>query len=317
MQDKNTTILAMIGAVVILGGIGMVTVAQESRVSEYSVSIDADQDGLSNDEERLYGTDPNIRDTDGDGYSDGVEIKSGYDPLIPAPGDRLGVVAQAQIAQISGSEVNLTNQFATVVAGMTEEAFASGKDELSVDDIQGEATAIMGDSISFDDLKEVDVSKIRIKKQDYSDLSKKERKARVKKDIDDYVTAMTYIMSIYSPVPVDMKSPESIQKFTAQIMLQMTQFSQDFSNSSFFTKIAKNGEKMLSEFNDIAVPEVMVPTHVKGLQLAQFASEIGTDFKVKEEDPMAMIAEMSRMQALVMMASEFYDELSAELEKYE
>ena len=34
---------------------------------------DSDQDGLSNDEEKLYGTDPNNRDSDGDGYRDGVE----------------------------------------------------------------------------------------------------------------------------------------------------------------------------------------------------------------------------------------------------
>ncbi len=316
MQDKNT-IFVIIGVIVIFSGIGVVTIAQESKISEYSVAIDADQDGLSNEEERLYGTDPNIRDTDGDSYSDGVEIRSGYDPLVPAPGDRLGVAAQAQIAQISGNDINLTNEFATVVAGMTEEAFAAGKDELSMDDVQNETSAIIGDSISFDDLKEIDISKIRIKKQDYSNLSKKERKVRIKKDVDDYVTAVTYIMSIYSPMPLDLKSPESIQGFTSQIMVKMGQFSQDFSNASFFIKIAKDGEKMLSEFNDIAVPEIMIPTHVKGLQIAQFASEIGTDFKVKEDDPMAMIAEMSRLQALIMMSSEFYDELNSELAKYE
>jgi len=52
-------------------------------------SIDSDCDGLTNAEEKLYGTDPNNPDTDGDGYSDGVEVKSGYDPLKPAPGDKI------------------------------------------------------------------------------------------------------------------------------------------------------------------------------------------------------------------------------------
>jgi len=50
----------------------------------FAVAPDADQDGLSNDEEMALGTDPNNRDTDGDGVSDGVEIAVGTSPLDPA-----------------------------------------------------------------------------------------------------------------------------------------------------------------------------------------------------------------------------------------
>lgn len=65
--------------------------------------VDSDQDGLTDDEERLLGTDPNASDTDndglsdreelkvyntnplnadtdGDGYKDGDEVKNGYNP---------------------------------------------------------------------------------------------------------------------------------------------------------------------------------------------------------------------------------------------
>ncbi len=44
---------------------------------------DFDNDGLPDEIETIYGTDPNNPDTDGDGYTDGEEIASGYDPLIP------------------------------------------------------------------------------------------------------------------------------------------------------------------------------------------------------------------------------------------
>ena len=54
-----------------------------------NIFLDSDQDGLSDAEERMYRTDPNNPDTDGDGYSDGTEIKSGYNPLKPAPGDKI------------------------------------------------------------------------------------------------------------------------------------------------------------------------------------------------------------------------------------
>lgn len=43
--------------------------------------IDRDQDGLTEEEELLYGTDDRNPDTDGDGFGDRQEIESGYDPL--------------------------------------------------------------------------------------------------------------------------------------------------------------------------------------------------------------------------------------------
>lgn len=46
-------------------------------------SPDSDGDGLSDEEERLAGTDPLRADTDGDGYTDFQELMSGYDPLVP------------------------------------------------------------------------------------------------------------------------------------------------------------------------------------------------------------------------------------------
>jgi hypothetical protein len=41
---------------------------------------DFDKDGLSNQLELLFGTDPTNVDSDGDGYKDGEEVKAGYDP---------------------------------------------------------------------------------------------------------------------------------------------------------------------------------------------------------------------------------------------
>lgn len=45
--------------------------------------IDRDGDGLSDEEEIGFGTDPNNPDTDGDGFGDAEEIKNGYNPLGP------------------------------------------------------------------------------------------------------------------------------------------------------------------------------------------------------------------------------------------
>ena len=45
---------------------------------------DLDNDGLSNNDEYRFGTDPNDTDTDKDGFVDAAEIQSGRDPLVAA-----------------------------------------------------------------------------------------------------------------------------------------------------------------------------------------------------------------------------------------
>ena len=44
------------------------------------VEIDSDNDGLVDDLERLYGSDPNNPDTDGDGFTDYEEVLNDYNP---------------------------------------------------------------------------------------------------------------------------------------------------------------------------------------------------------------------------------------------
>jgi hypothetical protein len=52
--------------------------------------VDSDGDGLLDDEEAIYGTDPRNPDTDGDGFNDLLEVRlrdSGFDPLWPGDAD--------------------------------------------------------------------------------------------------------------------------------------------------------------------------------------------------------------------------------------
>ena len=55
------------------------------KTSKKMEETDFDHDGLSDRMELNFHTDPTKADTDGDGYSDGQEIKTGYNPLNPAP----------------------------------------------------------------------------------------------------------------------------------------------------------------------------------------------------------------------------------------
>lgn len=55
-------------------------------VHEGKPIVDTDGDGLSDEEEAIYGTNQFIKDTDGDGYNDCEEVIAGWDPLDPEPG---------------------------------------------------------------------------------------------------------------------------------------------------------------------------------------------------------------------------------------
>ncbi len=56
--------------------------------SEERDKIDTDKDGLTDKVEKMLGTDPYKKDTDGDGYNDFEELKDGYSPMRPRPWDK-------------------------------------------------------------------------------------------------------------------------------------------------------------------------------------------------------------------------------------
>ena len=60
-----------------------VLVNTNEQVNKNTANVDSDNDGLTDEQELTYGTDPNNADTDGDGYSDGDEVQSGYNPNGP------------------------------------------------------------------------------------------------------------------------------------------------------------------------------------------------------------------------------------------
>ncbi len=80
---------------------------------------DSDSDGLKDWEEALWHTDPHNPDTDGDGTSDGDEVKQGRNPLVAGPHDKVTIDTTIKI---SGTDAN-TNIAETETDTMARDLF--------------------------------------------------------------------------------------------------------------------------------------------------------------------------------------------------
>ena len=76
---------------------------------------DFDQDGLSNQEEAYWNSDPYNPDSDGDGFKDGEEAATGHSPLIPRPDDLINAdnltekVSVLALAGLAAGDLNPDN----------------------------------------------------------------------------------------------------------------------------------------------------------------------------------------------------------------
>jgi hypothetical protein len=73
--------------------------------ADMSANADPDGDGLTNEQEQVYKTDPLNPDTDGDNYSDGEEVSTGYDPLRK-PEDDPKVINQLRNVNAGNTETS-------------------------------------------------------------------------------------------------------------------------------------------------------------------------------------------------------------------
>ena len=327
IRTKRLLLPLLVFFSLIFTSFGFLSFASEN-FSGKNIFQDSDQDGLTNEEEQLYGTDPNNPDTDGDGYSDGAEVRSGYDPLKPSPGDK--IIPENKVPSNSGktsenistnqkageenmpagvggsNEDNLTNQVSQQIADIL-------KNSSSENDSSGSATSIQDMQANLQklldqygdgnvELPEIDESSIKVLKQNYGNLSDENKKAKIKQDTLEYITKVAYIFASNSPEALS--APENMQNMaTAMITNVMT--SVESGNSEYLSALSKRGEKAIAELQDIEVPENMLEPHKKALQLFKYASSLPDELTSFDKDPLANIVVLSKMQGLFVALSGF------------
>lgn len=308
MKISHAKIGFFIFAIILVAGFYVVSSAQENSTSDKNIFLDSDQDGLSDDEEKTYGTDANNKDTDGDGYSDGTEIKGGYDPLKPAPGDK--IIDTQQITESSTEtlkEDNLTNELSVEIANLISERSTEQQD-ITLDDLDTIIEKSTGESLTFEDLPAIEEDEIKIKEQKYSKLSEEKRAQKEKEDAQEYLVAVSYLMANNSPREISKVS--DLEAISGQVITQVSLFSDSFSNMDYFSDLAKKGESILEELKEVEVPENMIDIHKKGMQLAKYSISLENKFQPENDDPIGTITSLSRVQNLLGLTIEFSSEIS-------
>ena len=290
-----------------------VFVFADESASTKNIFQDSDQDGLSNDEERLYGTDPSDKDSDGDGYGDGVEVESGYDPLKPAPGDKV-IREENRISSAAapGESENLTEKVSGEIANILKDNDTSS-DPVSLEDINVSVQKMLDGSAEEVTLPEVDLQDIKIKKLPKS-LKGKDRDERERQDAIEYLTVLSYLVA--NNAPQSFQTEEELRG----IFLGLSSASVSALSSGdtgYIDQLSKRGEKMLEELKTVEVPEKMLDAHVRALKMAKYSMKLKDELKPsQQEDPLGQIAVLSKMQGLFGSMTGLIDEVHQRLVEY-
>lgn len=311
---KSNSLLSLL-YFALVGGVFFVW-SSFQEVRGENIFVDSDQDGLSNEEERLYKTDPQKRDTDGDSYSDGVEVKSGYDPLKPAPGDKIfaGSVERVdETGKIVTDGENLTQGLSVEIANVINEKTANGED-VSLDELDERVNELLSGKGAEVILPAISVQGLKMKDPVSKSLSDDKRKEKEKEQAAKYLTSMAYIFANNTPQKFSSEEElaSSLATMSGQIMASLSG-----NNKEMITVLANNGRETLKQARDVEIPDHMLPIHIKALQLAEYAISLEKEINVSDADPLSGISDMVKIQSLLSASLGYVSELEKLMKEYE
>ncbi len=161
--SKTKEIFVSVLILIIAVGFGIFIISQPFSLSQFQNNkisfenydpnfkkIDTDNDGLSDDEEKLIGTNPEIADTDADSFLDGEEITSGHNPLIKSPGDELKnnpLPGQNLINKNYTKEIS-TNLFGEILKSYINNRNLANNQETAQQNIENQLNASISEFLS-------------------------------------------------------------------------------------------------------------------------------------------------------------------------
>ena len=253
-------------------------VSTEKKIASFDT--DLDNDGLSDLEESFYKTDFRDPDTDGDGYLDGEELASGYDPRIPAPDDvKPGVISKA------ASDINLTKRLAGRLYASVDQG------EINIDNLEMNDLAIMDDtldSIAYNTTLEsipvfytdnVDESEIIILYEPTSE------------DIQGYTNELFLIIN-------DQLLPKFIYQIYRLEELIMTFDEQEYAFRNEAQYYLPQIEGAINELLSLRVPKIWIPHHMNVIGILRNFESAYAALEVSDNDMMKAIVAAQKIAEL-------------------
>ncbi len=274
---------------------------------------DFDQDGLSNGEEYAYGTNPYLADTDGDGYSDGVEVESGFDPLKPAPGDK--IIKKENVLKIDPADArttNITQRISESLVTYLADQQEAGAETVNAEEFTNVVSKAVDQEVSFINPETIDLESISIKKQDYEKMSSREKKEHTKKDTVEYLTSLSYVFINSFPQGYFDRAPEDVQK---ELVTHLSEYSTSPMAYGYFEDMAHRSVEAQKQMYNLTVPENMVEVHAEALYLLRYMEDIYKqgDYKKANTDATSLIATLAQIQAILYKGIELQEKVEAKL----
>ena len=299
-----------IGGVIVLRtqGIGAQVLTEGKKVLFPIASepdADPDGDGLKNWQEETYKTDPRNPDTDGDGYLDGEEVASGYDPLIPAPNDAL-----------EGTDTNtprpLPKNLTTYLAQILTQKISSGEiapaQGSSLEDISNDPNLPYNQ-----DLMDEALAQIGLRAKEYFTLPVVETKdISVSSSPTTYESIGIYIAAMGQAVS---RSPEvkQLNKSEFSIIEDAVQNK----NTTNITLLRTSAQKNIERMREVTTPQGFENLHAQQIALLMLEETIFDAIVHLDEDPAMAAAALETYPQFVAAYQAFSEELNTKIQSYQ
>ncbi|EKD58572.1 MAG: hypothetical protein ACD_56C00096G0005 [uncultured bacterium] len=296
----------LIMACVFFAGVNYLTyVKADTNDSSCKSSIDSDCDGLTNEEELLYNTDITNKDSDGDGYSDGVEVKSGYSPTIAAPDDRAKPMTSAEdesTPAVAGT--SSTESYAQEFNSLIESKGANPITTIEVQEfVDKTIVEKAGPALTFENLPLIEREQIKILAQPYGNLSEEEKKKRELEDAAKYLEKIIYLL--ISNAPVEIKTAQDVESFKTKFEDHLATTS-DPASVVFFSDLGDRLGLFSEQLAVVEVPEAMVEMHIKFFRLVLGTLELQNMPTPNSSDPLGNMLTLTKVTQLSELFGDFF-----------
>ncbi len=260
---------------------------------------DPDNDGLKNWEEEVYKTDPRDPDTDKDGYLDGEEVLSGYNPLIKAPNDALESTDTSIPRPLPS---NLTDRLSQIIsekiqAGeirpISDPNTAPDSALLNNEDILNEALFQIAEKAEKDFiLPSISDSEIKISKE-----------TTTKNSLVSYIANISFILNNDEVLKkIDLSEAEIIQKTVEK------------KDKKDIKTVINFYEQNIEKIKKIEVPKELVDLHKKQIAIFELTTKILKAVENFENDPASATAAVDKYSDLKDIIKKFTNELKERID---